>query len=102
MATTAEKKGNGCLVSVIVLVVLAVGLALGLWSAYHHVFGFRLRQPVYGYTGDWKFHNVNAEEERPLPPAAEIWRYDDNWKPTNAFAFKFYLARLGHAERQLN
>src|SRR5437762_12050949 len=103
MATTEGKTNSGCLPAVIVAVVLVVGLGLGVWFAFKRVFGsWTPPQPAYGYTGDWKLHNVGGEEERPLPSAAEIWRYDENWNPTNPFGSRFYLARLGHAERQLD
>lgn len=75
---------------------ILVGLWFGLFIGHIH------SQPVSGYTGDWKMHDIHGDEERPLPPAAEVWHYHEKWKLTNEWASKFYVARIGHAERQLN
>ena len=103
MAITVEKNKSGCL-GLLIVGVLVVGLVVGSWFGLRQLFGFRTPpQPVYGYTGDWKLHmQNNGEQERPLPSATNIWRYDASWQPTNTFTSRFYLARLGHAERQLN
>jgi hypothetical protein len=94
-----KNRNNASATVVVVVLMFVVGLLMfALWSG-----AFRTRipaQPVAGYTGDWKMHGTSGEEERPLPPAVEIWRDYNAWKPTKDFTSKFYLARLGHAERQ--
>ncbi|MEK7781087.1 MAG: hypothetical protein AAB370_06260 [Verrucomicrobiota bacterium] len=98
----AEKINKGRILIWIVFVVVVVGLIFGAWSEFRWVFiGRTPSQPVSGYAGDWKIRSVHGEEERPLPPAAEIWRDYESWTPTNGYVFKYYLARLGHAERQI-
>ena len=97
------KNNTGRTAILIIGVVLVASLLVGLWLGFRRLVKSRIPpQPVFGFTGDWKMHNANGEEERPLPPAAEIWRDRESWKPMKENAYRFYLARLGHAERQLN
>ena len=100
----AEKTDSRRVVFLIVGVAFLAGLLLCLlWVGVRRLFVSPMPpQPVSGYTGDWKMHGTHGEEERLLPSAAEIWRYHENWQPTNIWTSKFYIARIGHSERQLN
>jgi hypothetical protein len=57
-------------------------------------------QPKFGFVGNWRLADVFGYEERPLPPAAEIWRDYMNWQPKPEHRRRLYLARLGGSERQ--
>ncbi len=59
-------------------------------------------QPKLGYTGDWRQFDAFGFEERPLPPAKDVWKDYQVWKSssTNELIRRRYLAKLGGAERQ--
>ena len=60
-------------------------------------------QPKFGFRGDWRSTSVFGFEERPLPPAVDVWRNYEAWQPaTNENSSRFYLARLGGEARQSN
>jgi len=85
----------GCLVGCGILVVVGLFVALG--------FLFRVPyppQPAFGFTGDWRSTDVFGYEERPLPPAAEIWQDYSSWQPKTEHRRRLYLVRLGGSERQ--
>jgi len=70
------------------------------------VIGFMFRpsyppQPKLGYTGEWRMPDAFGVEERPLPPAEDLWRDDEEWQPKTEHAHRVYVARLGDASRQL-
>ena len=104
MAIMAKKTNNARVAILIVGILFAACLVIGLLclEVRRELIGRTPSQPVSGYTGDWKMHGIHGEQERPLPPAVEIWRYHESWKLTNEWASRFYIARFGHAERQLN
>jgi len=60
-------------------------------------------QPAFGFTGNWRSTSVFGFEERPLPPAVDVWRDYEAWQPaTNQYSSRLYLARLGGATCQSN
>jgi len=62
-----------------------------------------LAQPKFGYTGQWHRHYPFGWKEAYLPPASEVRKHHKAWEATtNDFSTRVYIARLGHAERQLN
>jgi hypothetical protein len=70
------------------------------------VIGFIFRpsyppQPTFGYPGEWRLSDAIGVEERPLPPAEDVWRDYEAWQPKTQHAWRVYLARLGDASRQL-
>ena len=74
------------------------------------VIGFVFRpsyppQPKYGYTGEWRIPQISpvfGVEERPLPPADDLWRDYEEWQPKTEHARRVYVARLGDASRQFH
>ena len=82
----------GCIVGCGILVVV------GLFAFLVHV--PYPPQPVFGFTGNWRSTHVFGYEERPLPPAAEIWQDYSTWQPKTQDSGRFYLVRLGGGERQ--
>jgi hypothetical protein len=59
-------------------------------------------QPQLGYTGEWRMPYVIGVEERPLPPAEDLWREYEEWQPKTQHARRVYVARLGDASRQFH
>ncbi len=57
-------------------------------------------QPVFGFTGNWRSTCVFGFEERPLPPAADVWQDYLTWRPKAKNQQRLYVARLGGAARQ--
>ena len=57
-------------------------------------------QPKFGFTGDWRLFDVSGTEERPLPPASEVWSDYSDWQPKTQDRRRLYVGRLGGAERQ--
>ena len=57
-------------------------------------------QPKFGFNGDWRCPSVFGFEERPLPPAVDVWRDYEACQPTTNEHSSLYLARLGGAARQ--
>lgn len=57
-------------------------------------------QPAFGFTGNWRSTDVFGCEERPLPPAKTIGQDYSSWEPKTKNQRRFYLVRLGGAERQ--
>lgn len=58
-------------------------------------------QPKFGFTGDWRSTSVFGFEERPLPPAGEVWTDYKAW-PTGTIQHgsRLYLAHLGGSASQ--
>jgi hypothetical protein len=85
----------GVVVGVFVLCFLGLGLAMQLF--------FRVTepdQPQFGFTGNWRLPDVVATEERPLPPAAQVWQDYSSWTSAIPHGRRLYLARLGGGDRQ--
>jgi|GEM_PF-4953854 hypothetical protein len=58
-------------------------------------------QPTFGFTGNWRTTGVFGFQEKPLPPAADVWKDYNAWtSQTNFHGSRLYLARLGGAGRQ--
>jgi len=89
----------GSLIAAVVL--MAAGCLFVLGLALNVLFDPPVAQPKFGFAGNWRRQGVFGVEERPLPPALEIWHDYESWKPaTNEHSSRFYLARLGRAHRQ--
>ena len=86
----------GGLIGVIIIVFLGTGILFRL------LFWFsEPQQPKFGYTGTWRSFSAFGVEERPLPPAKEVWKDYSAWTPrTNEYGTRVYVARLGGTERQ--
>jgi len=87
-------------------IVTAIAL-LGVLVPCALVIGFVFRpsyppQPKFGYTGEWRIPDVVGVEERPLPPAEDMWRDYEKWQPKTEHARRVYVARLGDASRQFH
>lgn len=59
-------------------------------------------QPKSGFTGNWRTKSVFGSEERPLPPATNVWSDYTAWKKsaTNQNTTRLYLARFGGVTNQ--
>jgi hypothetical protein len=90
----------GCTLGIVGAAALVVFLLFGVVIAFIFHVPYP-PQPKFGFAGNWRTPDVLGFEERPLPPASQVWKDYEGWHPaTNEYTRRVYLARLGGAARQ--
>jgi hypothetical protein len=56
---------------VIAAVLVLAAVSMFLWLLFRTPYP---QQPKFGFTGNWRSTDVFGFEERPLPPAAQVWQ----------------------------